>query len=71
MGAGLSTTAKASGHTHRTLRAPRHLLTLPQSLAEGFGGSVGAEFLPREQVEQEQAALRPCFGEARVAGTAA
>ena len=28
MGAGLSTTAKASGHTHRTLRAPRHLLTL-------------------------------------------
>ena len=39
--------------------------------AEGFGGSVGAEFLPREQVEQEQAALRPCFREARVAGTAA
>ena len=27
--------------------------------AEGFGGSVGAEFLPREQVEQKQAALRP------------
>ena len=39
--------------------------------AEGRSGSVGAEFLPREQVEQEQAALRPCFGEARVAGTAA
>ena len=39
--------------------------------AEGFGGSVGAEFLPREQVEQEQAALRPCFRGARVAGTAA
>ena len=39
--------------------------------AEGFGGSVGAEFLPREQVEQKQAALRPCFRGARVAGTAA
>ena len=39
--------------------------------AEGRSGSVGAEFLPREQVEQEQAALRPCFREARVAGTAA
>ena len=39
--------------------------------AEGRSGSVGAEFLPREQVEQEQAALRPCFGEARVAGAAA
>ena len=39
--------------------------------AEGFGGSVGAEFLPREQVEREQAALRPCFRGARVAGTAA
>ena len=39
--------------------------------AEGRWGSVGAEFLPREQVEQEQAALRPCFREARVAGTAA
>ena len=39
--------------------------------AEGRWGSVGAEFLPRGQVEQEQAALRPCFREARVAGTAA
>ena len=39
--------------------------------AEGFGGSVGAEFLPREQVEQKQAALRPCFRGARGAGTAA
>ena len=34
MGAGLSTTAKARGHVHRTLRAPRHLLTLPILLAE-------------------------------------
>ena len=39
--------------------------------AEGFGGSVGAEFLPREQVEREQAALRPCFRGARGARTAA
>ncbi len=39
--------------------------------AEGYWGSVGAEFLPREQVEREQAALRPCFRGARVAGTAA
>ena len=39
--------------------------------AEGFGGSVGAEFLPREQVEREQAALRPCFRGVRGAGTAA
>ena len=31
MGAGLSTTAKVSGHTHRTLRVPRHLLTLQHS----------------------------------------
>ena len=31
MGAGLSTTAKVSGPTHRTLRAPRHLLTLPRA----------------------------------------
>ena len=28
MGAGLSNTAKASGHTHRTLRVSRHPLTL-------------------------------------------
>ena len=28
MEAGLSTTAQASGHAHRTLRAPRHPLTL-------------------------------------------
>ena len=39
--------------------------------AEGFGGSVGAEFLPREQVEREQAALRPCLRGARGARTAA
>ena len=50
----------------------RHLARISHTVtAEGFGGSVGAEFLPREQVEQEQAALRPCFREARVAGTAA
>ena len=50
----------------RSLTRISHTVT-----AEGRSGSVGAEFLPREQVEQEQAALRPCFREARVAGTAA
>ena len=58
----------------------RVLATLPAKVltrishtvtAEGRSGSVGAEFLPREQVEQEQAALRPCFRGARGAGTAA
>ena len=39
--------------------------------AEGRSGSVGAEFLPGEQVEREQAALRPCFRGARGARTAA
>ena len=52
--------------THDTYTRISHTVT-----AEGRSGSVGAEFLPREQVEQEQAALRPCFREARVAGTAA
>ena len=35
---------------------------------EGYWGSVGAEFLPREQVEQEQAALRPCFSGGQSSG---
>ena len=52
--------------------ASEHLARISHTVtAEGRSGSVGAEFLPREQVEQEQAALRPCFREARVAGTAA
>ncbi len=50
----------------QTLARISHTVT-----AEGYWGSVGAEFLPREQVEREQAALRPCFRGARVAGTAA
>ena len=55
------------------LRAYQYLLARISHTvtAEGFGGSVGAEFLPREQVEREQAALRPCFRGARGARTAA
>ena len=58
--------ARRAGHARLDLARISHTVT-----AEGFGGSVGAEFLPREQVEREQAALRPCFRGARVAGTAA
>ena len=43
-------------HTAGKLARISHTVT-----AEGFGGSVGAEFLPRNGVEHEQAALRPCF----------
>ena len=71
-------------HLTGTMNAPtlsnsRHAQVMIKELArishtvtaEGRSGSVGAEFLPREQVEQKQAALRPCFRGARGAGTAA
>ena len=44
MGAGLSATAKVSGHAHRTLRAPRHLLTLPQPPLRALGAALGPSF---------------------------
>ena len=73
------TQARFRKHQERAAQAQTTLQKLTERLArishtvtaEGRSGSVGAEFLPREQVEQEQAALRPCFREARVAGTAA
>ena len=62
----LQRSGRLRGEQNGNLARISHTVT-----AEGFGGSVGAEFLPREQVEREQAALRPCFRGVRGAGTAA
>ena len=43
-GAGLSTTAKVSGPMQRTLRAPRHLLTLPRSPVRACRAGLGPSF---------------------------
>ncbi len=56
----------------RTAKLPTHTV-IPDSMkhTRSAGKAAAPEFLPREQVEQKQAALRPCFRGARVAGTAA